>query len=218
MDSKEIIVFRHGETEWNRIKRLQGHSDIPLNETGREQALTLQKLLASYKPEVILTSDLLRALETAKIASQTIQCNIHATSALRECHMGESEGMFRDTLLEKFGQQSWDRWLSAHEDDQNFSFPGGETKQQHLQRMLEHIEPFVAQNNQYRRIAISTHGGSLYRLIHHCKNAPKTNLIVSNCALFRFQLNVLSREWTFLEQVESREPPLSPPVPLSESR
>ncbi len=212
MDLKEFLVFRHGETDWNLIKRLQGHSNIPLNEKGREQALVLQKLLSFYRPQVILTSDLSRAFETAEIANQDLQCSLHSTSALRECHMGQSEGMFRDTLLEKFGQQSWDRWLSAKDEDQDFAFPGGESKTEHLRRMLEYVERFVQENIQLHRIAISTHGGSLYRLIQNCRNAPKSSLTVPNCALFRFQLDIQSREWTFLEQVQVNEPALTQPV------
>lgn len=209
MHIKELLVFRHGETDWNLIKRLQGHSDIPLNETGREQALVLQKLLSELRPQVILTSDLSRAVETAEIANQNLGCGIHVTPALRECHMGQSEGMFRDTLLEKFGQHSWDRWLSAKKEDQDFAFPGGESKVKHLQRMLAHIEQFITANVHLHKIAISTHGGSLYRLIQNCRNAPKSSLAVPNCALFRFHLDIQNREWTFLEQVQVAEPALT---------
>lgn len=212
MEFKEFLVFRHGETDWNLIKRLQGHSNIPLNEKGREQARVLQKLLSYYRPEVILSSDLSRALETAEIANQDLQCSIQSTAALRECHMGHSEGMFRETLLERFGQQSWDRWLSSKAEDQDFAFPGGESKIEHLRRMLDFVERYVQENSHLQRVAISTHGGSLYRLIQNCRNAPKSSLTVPNCALFRFQLDIQSREWTFLEQVQVNEPALTQPV------
>ena len=61
----DILIIRHGQTAWNKKKRLQGHSDIPLNEEGRLQALTLAKTLQIEPLDVIFSSDLQRARQTA---------------------------------------------------------------------------------------------------------------------------------------------------------
>ena len=61
----DILIIRHGQTAWNTQKRLQGHSDIPLNENGRLQAVTLAKILRDEPLDAIFSSDLQRAYQTA---------------------------------------------------------------------------------------------------------------------------------------------------------
>jgi len=63
--TRRIIVWRHGRTEWNLAGRVQGQTDVPLDEVGREQAREAAARLASLQPTRIITSDLSRALETA---------------------------------------------------------------------------------------------------------------------------------------------------------
>ena len=71
MDATRIIAIRHGETAWNVDTRIQGQLDIPLNDTGRWQAQRLARALAAHEPiDVVYTSDLLRAWETARAVSE----------------------------------------------------------------------------------------------------------------------------------------------------
>ena len=98
----QIYIFRHGETDWNRERRFQGHTDVPLNLKGREQALELKSHLQRLNPEIILSSDLSRALETAKIASEGMSIPIHISESLREARLGAPEGMLRDEILKKY--------------------------------------------------------------------------------------------------------------------
>lgn len=203
MSSKTVFVFRHGETNWNKERRLQGHTDIPLNEQGRSQAQSLADLLLPHAPEVFLTSDLSRAHETALIANKILQKPMHISEALRECRMGEPEGFLRDEVAAKFGAEAWNRWISPNPEDRDYAFPGGESKKQHLHRMLLHIEDFVVSNKHYERFVVSTHGGSLHRIIQNCINAPADLLVIPNCALFRLQFNVNSKEWSFGELIQS---------------
>jgi broad specificity phosphatase PhoE len=199
----ELFVFRHGETDWNRQQRLQGHTDIPLNQLGREQAEELKKLLSVLKPEIILSSDLSRALETAEIANQALAVPIVETPTLRECHVGIAEGILRADLLQQVGSDMWDRWISIHPEDRDFAFPGGESKNVHLQRLVSFIEEFCLKNSHLNRIAISTHGGSLRRLVHYCEGAPIEAVPLPNCVLYKLTFEPKNCSWHFVGLISS---------------
>lgn len=193
----DIFIFRHGETDWNLERRLQGHTDIPLNQNGIEQARSLAELLAPFSPQVILSSDLSRAHETAKIVNRPLNVPMHITSALRECFVGQCEGMLRDEIAKLHGEDIWERWISMHPDDHDFNFPGGESKGQHLKRMTEFVEEFCLKNSHYQRIAVSTHGGSLRRFILNCEGAPQEQGPFPNCVLYKLSFEPTQRVWRF---------------------
>src|SRR5688572_15424188 len=143
MTSKRLFVFRHGETDWNVAKRFQGHSDIPLNENGTKQAESLRQLMQSLAPQIVLSSDLSRAFETAKIAVQDLKIHIEAAPELREANLGDVEGMLRDEIIAKWGEGFIERWFDAT--DLDFVFPNGETKIEHSDRMILAIENFISE-------------------------------------------------------------------------
>ena len=84
MESCIIYLTRHGETEWNEKKLVQGHTDIPLNKKGVEQAKQLGRELKNIHFEAVFSSDLLRAKDSAKIIVLGKRLNIVLTNALRE--------------------------------------------------------------------------------------------------------------------------------------
>ncbi len=93
MQGQEILVARHGETEWNRKMKWQGLSDIPLNETGLQQARELGNLLKNENIQVIYSSDLKRARKTAEIVSEILEITeIKTEPRLRERFLGKFEG------------------------------------------------------------------------------------------------------------------------------
>ena len=192
-----VYAFRHGETDWNRDRRFQGHTDISLNEVGKYQAKALAWQVREASPETILSSDLMRAKETTEIVNQWIQVPVIHSSKLRECKLGDPEGKTIESVIEQYGPQDWGRWRSALPQDLDFSFPNGETKRQHLERMLNFIQGFLLQQTHLERIAISTHGGSLLRLVHHCIGAPDSPIAIPNCALYRLTFLRNSQEWRY---------------------
>lgn len=87
-----FIIVRHGETDWNIEHKIQGHSDNPLNENGRKQAKELAKRLENIHFDKILSSDLIRAKETAEVVALQKKLAIETTELLRERRWGEWEG------------------------------------------------------------------------------------------------------------------------------
>lgn len=191
-----IYIFRHGETDWNRENRLQGHRDIPLNETGKRQAGALAELLKKYKPQIILSSDLSRALETAQILTKTISVPVVTTQALRECNLGDSEGLLRDEVRNIYGDEFWQRWRSVHPRDNEIGFKNGETKGAHLSRMKTFIENFLV-SSEYSRVAISTHGESLRRLVHQSRGAPLDPIPLPNSVAYLATYSRSEGIWEF---------------------
>lgn len=183
----ELYVFRHGETDWNARNIFQGHTDIALNSKGRAQANILIEKFQGLQPEVCLSSDLQRAVETAKIGLQNHSLTFSYSENLRETHLGDAEGMHRQAVIDKYGSELLVQFLSLDKKHLSASFPNGETKINHLIRLHSHIKKFVEENTQYRRIAISTHGGSLVRLVHACVNAPKELIAIPNCCLYHLE-------------------------------
>ena len=88
-----ILLVRHGETDWNRDRRVQGHTDIPLNDEGRRQARALAAELDGEIVDTTYSSDLLRARETAEILCLERGTQLVVLAALREKHFGTWEGL-----------------------------------------------------------------------------------------------------------------------------
>lgn len=184
----DLYVFRHGQTDWNKEKRFQGHTDIHLNAEGILQAETLTKKIQDLRPELILTSDLARALETARIANKEAQLSVLKFSELREIRIGDPEGMTLDEIKKKYSEASWSKWISFSEEFDDFRFPNGESKKEMMLRLLDLIEGFLSENRHIRKVAISTHGGCIYRLMSLCEETLKDSSYVANCSLHHFQL------------------------------
>jgi len=184
----DLYVFRHGQTDWNKEKRFQGHTDIHLNSEGLLQAQVLTKKMAELRPELILTSDLTRAIETANIANQESQVSILKFAELREIRIGDPEGLSLDEIKKKYSEQSWNQWISFSEEYDDFRFPNGESKKEMMLRLLDLIEGFLSENRHIRKVAISTHGGCIYRMMSMCEEKIKDNVYVANCSLHHFQL------------------------------
>lgn len=106
-----LLLVRHGETEWNATGRIQGSTDIPLNDTGRAQARQTAALLtaqfAGTRP-LVVSSDLSRARETAEIIATALGAELARTYPhLRERAYGHAEGLTHDEYVARFG--AWDR-------------------------------------------------------------------------------------------------------------
>ena len=135
-----ILLARHGETDDNvPPARVQGWRDVPLNERGREQALSLATVVAAERPRVVWTSHLVRARETAEIVAAELGLEPRVDERLAESNRGAWEGRLLDDV--RSGEpELWDAWRRA---GAGFRFPGGESLEEHLRRVsgaLDEIE------------------------------------------------------------------------------
>lgn len=108
MAASRVVLLRHGQTEYNRAGRLQGQVDIPLNPEGIAQARAAAPVVAAYAPAIVLSSDLGRALETARIVARAVGDGVSVVPdpRLRERAFGRLEGMYDAEIREAF-PEAW---------------------------------------------------------------------------------------------------------------
>ena len=99
MSDLRIVIWRHGQTDWNIQSRFQGHSDIPLNKVGEYQAKHAANILSGMNPVRIISSDLIRARQTAAPLLELTKINLEVDSKLRETNGGNWEGKTEDENL-----------------------------------------------------------------------------------------------------------------------
>ena len=157
-----LFLFRHGETDWNRDGRLQGHTDTPLNATGLGQAQALVERLRPHRLDAVISSDLARAWTTGQIVAEGLGIPLIGEPGLREAQIGEAEGLFWPEVKSRFGEALTERWFT----DDDAAFPGGETGLETRSRGLAALRRFVAAQP-YRRIGVSTHGAMVRQLMKH---------------------------------------------------
>lgn len=196
-EAKKVLhLFRHGETDWNSAGRLQGGTDVPLNSKGRQQAYQLTEYFSNLPAplEIILSSDLDRARETAKIAAGSLSIPIHVDHRIRETNLGQAEGLTESEILSSLGPEVLRQWR-IFPDLPGSRFPGGESKQEHLDRLLQGLTDFV-EGTPYSQVGVSTHGGSIRRLMHHWLKDLPSPISVPNCSLFRVTYDPSQKLWS----------------------
>jgi probable phosphoglycerate mutase len=154
--STEIILIRHGETDWNRELRFQGHIDVPLNDTGHEQARRLGLRLAGEPVQHLISSDLMRAQQTAAPAARQLELDVITSVALREQNFGIVEGMRADEI-QSLHPRAWEDWLQFREDH---AMPEGESARQFHARIIEALGG-IATAHPGQKVLVVTHGGVL---------------------------------------------------------
>jgi len=165
MPATDLYIIRHGETDWNRQARMQGHADEPLNALGRAQAAQVAAALASYALDAIYSSDLSRAFDTARaIAAHHPSVPLHTSALWRERDYGRFQGM---TLpeVEAIDPQAAQKWRTRVAD---FAPDGGENLLQFQARIAQQLQA-VAAKHAGQKIAIVCHGGVLdiiWRIVH----------------------------------------------------
>ena len=107
-----LIVWRHGNTDWNAGNRVQGQTDVPLNELGRQQAVDAAELLVRLRPTAIVSSDLARAADTAAALAALTGLSVRADRRLRERYFGPWQGLLMTEVAEQRPDE-YARWASG---------------------------------------------------------------------------------------------------------
>ena len=209
----EILIIRHGQTAWNKQKRYQGHSDIPLNEKGELQAVALAETLKNERLDAIISSDLLRAQKTAEEIARWHELPVKLDSALRERCYGVFEGMQLEEI-ERDYPEHLARWQAAEPD---FVFPPGEREAESLRqfygRALGALNHW-AEQHPGQKIAVVAHFGiieSAWRAAHAIPLGERVRMPVLNTSINRFALGggeIRLLAWGEAEHLEPlRKPP-----------
>jgi len=110
-----LVIWRHGNTDWNATGRVQGQTDVPLNDLGREQARAAAPALAALRPDAIVASDLRRAADTAAALAALTGLPVRADARLRERHFGQWQGLDLTEVAERFPDE-YARWRAGDPD------------------------------------------------------------------------------------------------------
>ena len=182
MKETEIILIRHGETEWNSQKRMQGHSNSDLSEVGRGQIQALGELMKNVSFDHIYSSDSLRARQTAEAITQYSGHTLQFDQRIREKNLGVFEGLTSTEAKERH-PEIYRLFKTA---GPNYVIDEGESTQQLLERALEFIEEIRLRHPQ-ERVVMVTHGGVVRVLMKHALglsiDAP-TRFIIKNTGIF----------------------------------
>lgn len=131
MNPRRVLLLRHGRTEWNAQRRFQGQADPPLDEVGRAQAYEIAGIVAALQPDLLVSSDAQRAMQTATIIGEVAGQPVRAEARLRERGLGHWEGLTRDDVAHQFPDEFAD-WAAGRD----VSRRGGETRDEVAARAL----------------------------------------------------------------------------------
>ena len=170
-----ISLVRHGQTDWNLAKRIQGSSDIPLNATGRGQAEATGRALAGGRFDAIYASPLSRALDTARIIAGHVGLGEpERLPAVAERQYGEAEGLT--------GEQILARWPDG------MPVPGRETRDEVVARALPALRD-LGERHPGENVIVVSHGGVISSLVRHVTDhaLPGPGELIPNGSVHRFR-------------------------------
>lgn len=182
-----ICFIRHGETDWNVEKRIQGHTDIELNETGRSQALAMAFNAAHHRFHAIYSSDLARARETAQVLAQREEHEVKMLPQLRERHYGIFQGITAAQGAERH-PAAYAHYIAR---DLDYDFEDGESLRGFAERVGAAVD-WLVRHHSGQTIAAVSHAGVLDILYRRATGRPlhtPRDFKIPNCALNWFHFD-----------------------------
>lgn len=160
-DAVDLVVWRHGRTEWNDTGRFQGHVDVPLDSVGHAQAAAAAPSLARLKPVGIVSSDLARAAETAAYLGPLCDLPVVLDARLRELDVGEWGGLSRAEVIERY-PETYAAWVAG----EDVRREGGERMSELATRAVAAVtDALAAVDTSSGPLVAVSHGGTSRALI-----------------------------------------------------
>ena len=196
MAGNRVLLWRHGQTDWNIVNRFQGHSDIPLNDVGRYQAKHAAEILAGMNPTAIISSDLGRARATAQALADLVGLPVTTHENLRETNGGLWEGKTgKENRAEDF--QNFIRWIDG---DDNPAGTTGEKRSEVAARAVGVIMKEL-EGKTDELLVVATHGGTARCVLGELLQLPLSHWGVigglSNASWSILERN--TRQWNLIE-------------------
>ena len=167
MERTQVIIVRHGQTEWNLKLVRQGHLDSPLTEKGVAQANALAQRLAQEKFTALYSSDLGRAVQTARLIANATGHRIITDQRLRERHLGIFQGLSGEEIRKRFPEE----YRCHRTMGPTYIIPGGESVEQQVARNIGYLNE-IAEKHSGEAIVVVSHGGVLSGLFRHTFSIP----------------------------------------------
>ena len=165
MALSRLVLWRHGETEYNAAGRMQGHLDVPLTSTGWNQARFAVPALVRYDPEVVLTSDLRRATDTATVFTEASGVPLRIDKRLRETHLGQWQSLTIDEV-----EQTWPGAIADWRADARYAPPDGESRVDVADRTTEVVAEL--EDEFAGTVMLCVHGGVIIALTARLLGLP----------------------------------------------
>ncbi|MBI4177909.1 histidine phosphatase family protein [bacterium] len=186
----DVFLIRHGRSTWNNLRKIQGHKNPRLAPEGKLAARRIgRRLVAAFGPfsdsdDVLLTSPLFRARETAQIISEILRLPLRSRLHLREACLGEWEGLSVDDIRRRDGA----RLRQWYRDPTRVRLSGGEPIPSFRRRVRSEMRRLLRQYGRKRRLILVTHGGWISTLLTDVVGIPLGRMwtfVVDNCSLTR---------------------------------
>jgi probable phosphoglycerate mutase len=183
-----ILLLRHGVTNWNEERRIQGWGPVPLNERGREQARRAGEFLSeAYDVDRVVSSDLRRCVETAEGVLETVEAPLETTRDWRERGFGVYQGFPYDDVYERHPEHDAESGIVALD-----AVPEtGESMLDLQERVVSGWERAVNETDDAETTLVVTHGGPIYVTLGHVRGQDLVSAIAQghqgNCAVNEFR-------------------------------
>lgn len=197
----KIYITRHGQTEWNTERRIQGNLDSPLTEIGLEGAKKLHERLKNIEFDSIITSPLFRALKTSEIIKGSRDIELIKEDSLKEINCGDFEGYTFDEIWKKNPHFK----IELDKDPYNFKYPNGESLKEFYERVTKGFKKLL-KKYENRTILIVAHGGTIKCITSYIFENESANLwfknVVENCSLT--EIDYLAGEFSVVKYNDSK--------------
>lgn len=200
---RRIVLLRHGRTEWNATRRYQGQADPPLDDVGLAQAIEVASLIAAMRPDLLISSDLQRARQTAEKVASLTGLELSLDSRLRERHLGHWQGLTREEVASRYPDE-FAEWLAGRDVTRR----GGESRAEVADRAC----CLVAELPPVELTVLVSHGATVMCLSAALLGLPQTPSVLAplaNCHWTELRDN--GTGWTL--RAHNAGPP-GPVIPL----